>query len=83
MPIRRLICYSLFLGHKTTMDNLFHTFRQPTIYNLYTYNSLKHSSYEFIEMASRYTALAIKNDNFIGIMPSLRLNISTTRSQPY
>ena len=65
------------------MDNLFHTFRQPTIYNLYTYNRLKHSSYEFIEMASRYTALAIKNDYFIGIMPSLRLNISTTRSQPY
>ena len=83
MLIRRLICYLLFLGQKKNKDNLFHTFRQPTIYNLYTYNSVKHNSYEVIQMASRYKALTIKIDNFIGIMPSLRLNISTTRSQPY
>ena len=64
-------------------DNLFHTYRQPTIYNSYTYNSWKQKSYEVIKMASRHTALAIKIDHFIANMPSLSRNISKTRSQPY
>ena len=68
---------------ETSKDNLFYTYRLPTIYNSYTYNSLKHNSYEVIDMVSRYTALAIKIDNFIGNMPSLSLNISKTRSQPH
>ena len=72
-----------FLGQNTTNDNLFHTFRQFTIYNLCTYNHLKHNSYEVIEMASRYTALAIKIDNFIGNMSCPGLNISKSRYQPY
>ena len=65
------------------MDNLFHIFRQPTVYNLYTYSSFNHNSYEVIKMASRYTALAMKIDNFIGNMPSLSRNISKPSSQPY
>ena len=69
------------MGQKTTKDNLFHNFRQPSIYNSYVYNSLKHNSCEVIEMASRYTALAIKIDNFIGNMPRLSFNISKTRFQ--
>ena len=82
MLIRLLIRNSWFLRQKTNTDILSHTFPQPT-YNLYTYNSLKHNSCEVIEMAFRYTALAIKIDNLIGNMPSFRLNISKTRSQPY
>ena len=73
----------IILGEKTTKDNFFYTVRQPTIYNLYRYNSWKHNPYEVTEMASRYTALAIKIANFIGNVPSLSRNISKTRYRPY
>ena len=55
------------------------------MYNLhaYTFDSLKYNSYEVIQMASRYNALAIKMDNFTCNMPSLSRNISKTRYQPY
>ena len=48
----------------TCKDKLPHTLRQTTIDNLYTYNSLKNNAYEFIKMASRYTALAKKKWQF-------------------
>ena len=48
---------------------------------MYTYKNLKYNSYLVVEMAS--IALAIKMNNFIGIMPSSSLIISNTKSQPY